>query len=181
VARLGIARTFQNIRLLGHLSVLDNVKIAFHHHIKYHIFSAALRLPGYFRDERQITEKSRQFLHLLNLDNERFNLAEALPYGSRRKLEIARALATEGKLLLLDEPAAGMNPQETSELMAIIRRINQEFRLTILLIEHDMRLMMSLSHRLIVMDHGKVIASGSPNEVKNNPDVIAAYLGVRRE
>ncbi len=180
VVRTGIARTFQNIRLLGHLSVLDNVKIAFHIHIQYGLMSAALRLPRYFREERMITEKSRAYLELLHLDKDRHLLASSLPYGSRRKLEIARAMATGANLLLFDEPAAGMNPQETSELMTIIRRINREYGLSILLIEHDMRLVMSLCERLVVMDHGKVIATGEPNVVKCDCAVIEAYLGVKK-
>jgi branched-chain amino acid transport system ATP-binding protein len=180
IVRQGLARTFQNIRLLGHLSVLDNVKIAYHHHFRYHLLEAMLRLPRFHREEREIAEKSRGFLRLFGLDHLAELEAAALPYGQRRRLELARALATEGNLLLLDEPAAGMNPRETDELMAMIRRLNTEFGVTILLIEHDMRLVMSICQRLVVMDHGSVIATGTPDEVRRNPTVIAAYLGASR-
>ncbi|MHC4886794.1 MAG: ABC transporter ATP-binding protein [Planctomycetota bacterium] len=181
IAHRGIARTFQNIRLLSHLTVLDNVKIAYHNHIRYTLAEAALRLPRFFAVERDITEKAMAFLELFDLADWAKELAGGLPYGQRRKLEMARALATEAELLLLDEPAAGLNPTETAELTTLIRRLRDEFKVTILLIEHDMKLVMSLCDRLEVLNFGQVIASGTPEEVQTNPDVIAAYLGAKRE
>ena len=180
IVRLGLARTFQNIRLLGHLSVLDNVMIAYHPHFRYHLVDAMLRLPRFHREEREIARKALAFLALVGLADQAALPAAALPYGQRRKLELARALATEGSLLLLDEPAAGMNPQETGELMALIQRLHGELGLSILLIEHDMRLVMSICTRLVVMDHGRVIASGPPAAIRHDPLVIEAYLGVKR-
>lgn len=177
IARRGLARTFQNIRLLRHLSVLDNVKIAYHNHIRYNLVEAALRLPKFRRVEAEIERKAREFLELLGLAELADEPAGGLPYGQRRRLEIARALATEAELLLLDEPAAGLNPAETCELSGLIRRLRDEFGVTILLIEHDMKLVMSLCDRVVVLNFGKVIASGPPAEVRRNPEVIAAYLG----
>lgn len=177
ISNLGIARTFQNIRLLDYLTVLENVKIAYHRHISYNIIDASLRLPKYFSVEKEITDKSLEFLRIFGLEDEALELASSLPYGKRRKLEIARALATEATLLLLDEPAAGLNPRETSELTTLIRKIRDDFHVSILLIEHDMSLVMNLCERVIVLNFGKVIAHGTPEEVKNNKDVIEAYLG----
>jgi branched-chain amino acid transport system ATP-binding protein len=177
ISHLGIARTFQNIRLLDYLSVLDNVKIAYHNHIRYNLMDASLKLPKYFRVEKEITEKSFEFLKLFGLESMAFEPASSLPYGKRRKLEIARALATEATLLLLDEPAAGLNPMETEELTESIRDIRNNFNITIFLIEHDMKMVMNLCEKLIVLNFGKIIARGTPDEVKNNQEVIEAYLG----
>jgi branched-chain amino acid transport system ATP-binding protein len=177
IARLGIARTFQNTRLLGEQTVLDNVKIAYHHHIDYWLPEAALRLPRFFRTEREIARRSIEFLELFGLEGDAGQAADALPYGKRRKLEIARALATEAQLLLLDEPAAGLNPRETVELVGLIRRLRDEFRVTILLIEHDMRMVMSLCERIVVLNFGRTIGAGTPDGVRRNPEVVAAYLG----
>jgi branched-chain amino acid transport system ATP-binding protein len=177
ISHCGIARTFQNIRLLEHLSVLDNIKVAYHNHIKYNLIHASFRLPAFFRTEKEITEKSLQFLELFGLDSNAHELASALPYGKRRMLEIARALATEATLILLDEPAAGLNPQETDELTELIKLIRDKFHVTILLIEHDMKLVMNLCERIVVLNFGKMIAEGTPSEIKTNPAVIEAYLG----
>jgi branched-chain amino acid transport system ATP-binding protein len=174
---LGIARTFQNIRLLEHLTVLDNIKVAYHTHIKYNIIHASFRLPKLFKVEKEITEKSMQFLELFELKHLAYNSAASLPYGKRRMLEIARALATEATLILLDEPAAGLNPQETEELANLIRLIRDKFQVTILLIEHDMKLVMNLCERIVVVNFGQLIAEGTAFEIKNNPAVIEAYLG----
>jgi len=177
ITRRGIARTFQNIRLFGNLSVLDNVRIAYHSHIKYALPTAVLRLPSYHREEESLTRKAVDFLKIFNLEDKKDEIAKNLPYGQQRRLEIARALATQPKLLLLDEPAAGMNPHETLELMSLIKWIHREFGLTILLIEHDMSLVMGACERIYVLDYGMIIAHGSPQEIKTNPRVIEAYLG----
>jgi branched-chain amino acid transport system ATP-binding protein len=181
IARLGIARTFQNSRLLGHLSVLDNVKIAYHKHIDYHLLHAVLRLPRYRATEREITARCLEFLRLLGLEDRAEEPADSLPYGLRRALEIARALATEGTLLLLDEPAAGLNPHETRELSCLIRRIRDQFAVAILLIEHDMKLVMGVCEQVVVLDYGRTIARGTPEEIKADPLVIEAYLGRKRD
>lgn len=181
ITQKGIARTFQNIRLFKELSVLDNVLIANHLHLKSGLFSAILKLPKYRREERSIREKSLALIErvgLLDVINEK---ASSLPYGKQRRLEIARALATNPKLLLLDEPAAGMNPKETEELTEFIREIRDEFNLTIFMIEHHMQVVMGISDRIYVLDYGVTIAKGTPYEIQNNQRVIEAYLGVSED
>lgn len=177
VTQRGIARTFQNIRLFSELTVLENVKIAFHYHVKYGLLESVLRIGRYFQEEEAIEEESRKLLKIFHLEDKADEVAKNLPYGAQRRLEIARALAAKPKLLLLDEPAAGMNPQETKELMDMIRWIRHEFGLTILLIEHDMSLVMGICERIYVLEYGEVIAQGTPEEIKSNPEVIRAYLG----
>lgn len=177
INKAGIARTFQNIRLFKELSVLDNVKVGLHNHHKYSTLEGILRLPGYYREEKVMNERAMELLHVFDLDNEADYLAANLPYGKQRKLEIARALATEPKLLLLDEPAAGMNPNETKELMETIRFVRDNFDMTILLIEHDMKLVSGICEELTVLNFGRVLAQGETNAVLNNPEVITAYLG----
>lgn len=178
IAHLGICRTFQNIRLFKELSVLDNVFIGNHLRLKSGIFSSVLRLPHYTREERDFMEKSKYLLEKVGLYEEREEKAFSLPYGKQRRLEIARALATEPKLLLLDEPAAGMNPQETKDLMDFIDDIKEEFDISIFLIEHHMEVVMGICEKIYVLDHGTMIAKGSPYEIQNNEKVIEAYLGV---
>ena len=177
VAHQGVARTFQNIRLFKELSVLDNVKIAMNNEAKYNILGALFRSVNFYKSEAVIDTKARQFLAKVHLDELADVKAKNLPYGKQRQLEIARAMATGAKLLFLDEPAAGMNPQETHNLTAFIAQIRKEMDLTIVLIEHDMSLVMSICERIFVLDYGKLIASGTAKEVKNNPKVIEAYLG----
>lgn len=173
----GVARTFQNIRLFNDLTVLDNVKIATHKDVPYGLISAILRTPGFFRGEEEIEMEAIKYLEIFNLKDKKDELAKNLPYGEQRRIEIVRALATRPLLLILDEPAAGMNPQETRELMELIRYIRSEFNLTILLIEHDMSLVMGVCERLYVLDYGQVIAEGTPAEIRSNKRVIEAYLG----
>ncbi len=173
----GVARTFQNIRLFGGLSVIDNVKTGFHGKITYSPLSAVLRLPDYRAKEREIEERSRELLEVFGLTEEADQLASNLPYGAQRRLEIARALATGPRLLLLDEPAAGMNPQETEELMAMIRLVRDRFHTSILLIEHDMKLVMGICERITVLNYGMMLAQGTPEEIQADPEVIKAYLG----
>ena len=177
VTQMGMARTFQNIRLFADLSVLDNVKIAMNMHIKYNLPEAILRVKKYFQQEDEVTRRAMDLLKLVHLDGHADDLAKNLPYGAQRRLEIARALATEPKLLLLDEPAAGMNPQETKELMEMIRWIRDNFHIAILLIEHDMGLVMGVCERIYVLEYGFCIASGTPDEIRKNKRVIKAYLG----
>ncbi len=177
ITQLGIARTFQNIRLFSELSVLDNVKIAYHSHINYSLLESVLRVGRYFSEEKEVERQSLELLKIFNLESHAHEVAKNLPYGAQRRLEIARALAAKPKLLLLDEPAAGMNPQETHELMQLIQWIRNQFALSILLIEHDMSLVMQICERIYVLEYGIIIASGSPQEIQNNPDVIRAYLG----
>ena len=178
VTAMGMARTFQNIRLFSELSVIDNVKIAYNMHVQYSLPEAVLRFGRYFNEEEEITNKAMSLLKIFKLDGKAHELAKNLPYGEQRRLEIARAMATQPKLLLLDEPAAGMNPQETLELASFIREIRDHFQKTILLIEHHMDLVMGIADRIYVLDFGKLIAQGTPEEIQNNARVIDAYLGV---
>lgn len=177
ICRQGIARTFQNIRLFKDISVLDNVRIALHQSVKYGFLSAIVRTRGFFKGEAKIEAQARQILKIFNLDDKRREIASNLPYGEQRRLEIARALATKPTLLILDEPAAGMNPNETKELMELIQWLRLQFDLSILLIEHDMSLVMGVCERIYVLDYGQVIAEGVPDEIRNNKRVIEAYLG----
>lgn len=177
ITKKKIARTFQNIRLFKNLTVLDNVKISFNYHVSYNLAHAIIRLPKFFKGEEVIEKRALEILKVFKLDGKRDELACNLPYGEQRRLEIARALAAEPKLLLLDEPAAGMNPKETEDLMELIRWIRKEFKIAILLIEHDMKLVMGVCEKIVVVDYGKIIAVGTPSEIKNNPKVIEAYLG----
>lgn len=177
INKMGIARTFQNIRLFRQMSVLDNVKVGLHNQIRYSTIEGILKLPSYFKKEKLMNEKAMSLLKVFDLQDEADVLAANLPYGKQRKLEIARALATNPKLLLLDEPAAGMNPNETAELMETIRYVRNEFDMTILLIEHDMRLVSGICEELTVLNFGKVLAQGKTSEVLQNPEVITAYLG----
>ncbi|WP_342578550.1 ABC transporter ATP-binding protein [Psychrobacillus sp. FSL K6-2843] len=177
VTRKGISRTFQNIRLFNELTVLENVKVAYHSLATHSMISSILRLPSHFKGEQEMEEKSIEFLKIFKLDKYKDELAKNLPYGQQRRLEVARALAAGPKLLLLDEPAAGMNPQETKDLMDLIGFIREKFDLTILLIEHDMNLVMGVCERIYVLDHGQLLAEGTPQEIRNHPKVIEAYLG----
>ncbi len=177
ITELGIARTFQNIRLFKGMTVLDNVKVGLHHSKKYSLLSSILHLPSYYQGEEAIEEMAMSLLRVFDLEQYAHVNASHLPYGKQRKLEIARALATSPKLLLLDEPAAGMNPAETAELMDTIRIVREKFSVAILLIEHDMKLVMGICEKIAVLNFGTVLVFGTPEEIKNNPDVIAAYLG----
>lgn len=177
INQAGIARTFQNIRLFKELSVLDNVKVGLHNHHKYSTLSGILRLPSYYKVEKEMDERAMELLKVFDLDKEFDYKASNLPYGKQRKLEVARALATEPKLLLLDEPAAGMNPNETAELMKTIRFVRDHFDMTVLLIEHDMKLVSGICERLTVLNFGHMLAEGPTSEVLSNPEVIKAYLG----
>ena len=177
INKAGIARTFQNIRLFKDMPVLDNVKVGLHNHYKYSTLTGILRMPKYFKTEKDMNEKAMEILKVFDLDKEAHLLAGNLPYGKQRKLEIARALATDPKLLLLDEPAAGMNPNETQELMDTIRFVQEHFHMTTLLIEHDMKLVGGICEKLTVLNFGQVLTQGETSEVLNDPQVITAYLG----
>ena len=177
VNRLGIARTFQNIRLFTDMSVLDNVKVGLHNEIKCSFLSSTLHLPGYYKAEKKANEKAMELLEFMGLSEFADHKAGSLPYGSQRRLEIVRALATNPSVILLDEPAAGMNPSETTELMHQIRRIRDTFHVAIFLIEHDMNLVMNVCEAIAVVNYGRIIAKGTPEEIRTNPAVIEAYLG----
>ena len=177
ISKAGIARTFQNIRLFKKLSVLDNVKLGLHNQVKYSTAEGILRLPRFFKSEKKMNEKAMELLKVFGLENEASTLADNLPYGKQRKLEIARALATNPKLLCLDEPAAGMNPNETAELMEIVKYIRDKFDLTVLLIEHDMKFVAGLCDEVTVLNFGTVLAQGDTKTALNDPEVIKAYIG----
>ena len=177
VNKLGVARTFQNIRLFGDMTALDNVKVGMHNEIKCSFLESVFRLPGYFKAEKEANRKAMELLEFMGLADIADQKAGSLPYGVQRRLEIARALASNPAIILLDEPAAGMNPSETTELMHQIRRIRDHFQIAIFLIEHDMSLVMNVCEGIVVVNYGKIIAKGTPEEIKNNPAVIEAYLG----
>jgi branched-chain amino acid transport system ATP-binding protein len=177
IVMLGSSRTFQNIRLFKNMTVIDNIKIAYHNRMSYGFFGSIFNTKKYQEEEMQAYDVALQLLKVFELDGFQNELAKNLPYGKQRKLEIARALATDPKILLLDEPAAGMNPQETEELMETIKLIKKRFGISILLIEHDMKLVMGICERIVVIDYGRIIAKGNPSEIRKNPDVIKAYLG----
>ncbi len=177
ISKAGIARTFQNIRLFSGMTVLDNVKVGLHNHHVYSALAGILHLPSYQREEREMDEKAMELLKVFDLEDEAELLASNLPYGKQRRLEIARAMATDPKLLLLDEPAAGMNPQETQSLMDMIRFVRDHFDMTILLIEHDMKLVSGICEELSVLNFGEILAQGKTEDVLNDPQVITAYLG----
>ncbi len=177
ITGLGLARTFQNIRLFKNMKVVENVMLAMHKDVKYNLISTFFRLPSYYKEENAMYAKAMELLEFVGLADKKDELAKNLPYGEQRRLEIARAMATNPKLIFLDEPAAGMNPQETNDLTSLIRKIRDEYGITILLIEHDMSLVMSICERIYVLDYGRLIAHGVPEEIKHNKKVIEAYLG----
>lgn len=177
ITNLGIGRTFQNIRLFKEQTVLENIKVAMNSQIEYKMVSSIFRLPKFYEEENEIHKKALELLEVVNLKDKKDELSKNLPYGEQRKLEIARALATNPKVLFLDEPAAGMNPYETKELTSLIKKIKDEFDITIVLIEHDMSLVMDICERIFVLEYGRLIAQGNPDEIKNNKKVIKAYLG----
>ncbi|HEM3623973.1 ABC transporter ATP-binding protein [Streptococcus suis] len=177
IASLGLGRTFQNIRLFKNMTVLENVLIGLGNHGKAEVFASFFRLPAFYKNEETLKTKAIELLKIFDLDGDADTLAKNLPYGQQRRLEIVRALATEPKILFLDEPAAGMNPQETAELTQLIRKIKEEFNITIMLIEHDMSLVMEVTERIYVLEYGRLIAHGTPAEIRSNKRVIEAYLG----
>ena len=179
--KLGIARTFQNIRLFDNMTVEDNVRIGLHNQVKYNMFTGIMRLPGYWKQEKRQHEKALELLSLFDMQDVAGVRAGSLPYGAQRRLEIVRALATNPSLLLLDEPAAGMNPHETEELMRNIIRIRDQFHIAIMLIEHDMSLVMGICEGICVLNYGRIIAKGTADEIQSNPVVIEAYLGKKKE
>ena len=177
IASLGLSRTFQNIRLFKDMTVLENVLVGMANQNNPHLLASFLRLPKFYSSEEKLHQKAMKLLAIFDLDGDAETLAKNLPYGQQRRLEIVRALATEPKILFLDEPAAGMHPQETAELTQLIRKIKEEFNITIMLIEHDMSLVMEVTERIYVLEYGRLIAHGTPDEIKNNQRVIEAYLG----